>query len=112
MELRFKQHLHPTVLFLLILTVPTIIGAECTIVNEEYLQTENVWFNFTRSELGTKRNPIHCSRACSEDSSCLGVGIQKETNGGVTCFKMINDSVGNGLLQDELVYLKGKILNK
>ena len=48
---------------------------------------------------------------CSEDSSCLGVGIQETSTGEVRCFKMKNDSSGDADIHDELVYIKGKILN-
>ena len=105
----FKKHL--VVLLLLVVTVPKIIDAELAIRNEEYQNTKNVDFNFIRVDLGNKLNQIQCSRMCSEDSNCLGVGIQETATGGVRCFKMKNDSAGDTVLPDELIYLKGKIKN-
>ena len=85
MELLVKKHLNPMFLFLLVVTVPTIIGAEFAIKNEEYQQTKNVELNFTKVVLGNKLSRIQCSRMCSEHSSCLGVGIQEKTAGEVRC---------------------------
>ena len=62
-------------------------------------------------DLGNKPSRIQCSRMCSEDSSCLGVGIQETSTGEVSCFKMKNDSSDDADIHDELVYIKGKILN-
>ena len=109
MELMFKKHL--VVLFFLVVTVPTIIDAGFAIKSEEYQQTKNVKLNFTKVDLGNKLSQIQCSRMCSEDSSCLGVGIQKTATGEVRCFKMQNDSSGDAEIHDELVYMKGKISN-
>ena len=109
MELLVKKHLNPMFLFLLVATVPTIIGAQFAIKSEEYQQTKNVELNVTRVDLGNKLSRIQCSRMCSEDSSCVGVGIQEKTAGEVRCFKMNNDSSGDTELQNELIYLKGKI---
>ena len=109
MELMFRKYL--VVLFLLVVTVPKIIDAELAIQNEKYHQTENVGFNFTRVDLGNKLNHIQCPRMCSEDSNCLGVGIQETATGEVRCFKMQYDSTEDTVLSDELVYLKGKIEN-
>ena len=109
MELMFRKYL--VVLFLLVVTIPKIIDAELAIQNEKYHQRENVGFNFTRVDLGNKLNQIQCSRMCSEDSRCLGVGIQETATGEVRCFKMQSDSTGDTILPDELVYLKGKIKN-
>ena len=103
----FKKYL--VVLFLLVVTVPTIIDSELAIKNEEYQQTKNVKFNFSRVDLGNKLSEIQCSRMCSEDSGCLGFGIKEKTTRGVRCFKMKNDSAGDMVLPDELIYLKGKI---
>ena len=109
MELMFKKHL--VFLFLLVVTAPTIISTEFAIKSEEYQQTKNVKLNFAKVDLGNKLSQIQCSRMCSEDSSCLGVGIQETATGEVRCFKMQNDSTGDTVLPDELVYLKGKIEN-
>ena len=107
MELMFKRHL--VVLFILVVTVPTIIGVEFAIKSEKYQQTKNVRFNFTRVDLGNKLSQIQCSRMCSEDSNCLGVGIQKTATGEVRCLKMNNDSSGDAEIDDDLdlLYMKG-----
>ena len=103
----FKKHL--VVLFFLVVTVPTIIDAGFAIKSEEYQKTKNVGFNFTRIDLGNRMSQIQCSRMCSEDPSCLGVGIQETATGEVRCFKINKDSSGDAEIHDDLdlVYKKG-----
>ena len=98
---------YPMVWFLLVLTVTTVIGTKFAIKIVEYQQTKNVEFNFTRFDLGKKLTRIQCSRICSEDSHCLGVVIQEITMVELRCFKMMNDSSGDTIHPDELVYIKG-----
>ena len=99
-------------MLLFVVTSDRIIGAELTILNEQYEQTENLAFNFTKVDLRSRWSRFSCFRDCSHDSSCLGVAIQEKTEGAVRCFKMNKtNSTGDVALQDELVYLKGNILN-
>ena len=109
MELLFIKY--PVVWLILSLTVPRVIGTKFAIKNVEYQLRKHVEFNFTRVDLGKNLNRIQCSRMCSEDSNCLGVGIEEVTMGEVRCFKMMNDSSFDAVPQDDILYLKGKNFN-
>ena len=111
MEMLLKkrsQAKHEMVLFLLAIAA-IFINAEFPIRNEQYRQIGQLGLNFTKEDLGFKRNWFNCFRDCSHESSCIGVGIQATTTGRVRCFKMNKGSSGDAVLEDELIYLRGKL---
>ena len=111
MEMLLKkrsQAKHGMVLFPLVV-VSIFINAEFPIRNEQYRQTREFGLNFTKVDLGFKRTRFNCFRDCSHESSCIGVGIQATTTGRVRCFKMNKGSGGDAVLEDEVIYLRGKL---
>ena len=101
----------PKVLLLLTVAISAVTRTETHIRSEKYQQhKDELSLNFTRVDLNNARSQLQCSRACSEDSSCIGVGIQERTGGKIHCFKMNNDSAGDSQVGDQPVFLKGMFI--
>ena len=95
------------ILLLLTTAFPFPIGSETRIISEMYQQLkEESGLKFTRVLLSHVQDEVQCFLACNLDTTCVRVGIQ----GKFHCFKMTEDSSGNALLEDELVYLKGTFI--
>ena len=103
MKVSFRQtRLITLSLFTVVATLDLVTGDYH--LKEIYQQKEGLGNKLTRVHLWYTMNHLECFRSCQRDNGCLGIAIQG-TNGG-NCFKINNDTVGDSLIQDELVYLK------